>query len=483
MNWTPYILLCMLIIQKWNTIESYFKKVRLFNKQQYELQGKLSYNIQDAYMYGDLSTHMWAVLYNIHRTIQTSNIPIKKVRTVEFPYNKAFEQGEYVHIPSENDKIWVTADIYCVIHIRIKDYKSKSFHYEGGDRNVSDSQVELNEINITLTSTKSIESIIQYIKTVTDAYDAHIKTKDNDKLFIIKPKCSTKDTYCGFALEIPFKSTKAFDNLFFEGKEDLIGRLDTFVKRDKYKVLGLPETLGLLFYGEPGTGKTSAIKAVANYLSMHLIIVPMSVIKTKRQLEELFFDTSKEIRYPNDKRIYVFEEIDCNGWENISTDRKNIGAIGPTSSLSAGEAAIANTVELLTDSIKSGIGIGIGIGADAKKKKEELDDKLTLGAILEVIDGLVETPGRVIIFTTNHKDSIDPALLRPGRIDMQIEFRKLRRSHIQQIFQKWYGYPICHKSLQNIPDYKFTQAEVSQLLFKYQKNSNAFLEEVCRVKY
>ena len=93
-----------------------------------------------------------------------------------------------------------------------------------------------------------------------------------------------------------------------------------------------------------------------------------------------------------------------------------------------------NTVELLTDSIKSGI--GIGIGADAKKKKEELDDKLTLGAILEVIDGLVETPGRVIIFTTNHKDSIDPALLRPGRIDMQIEFRKLRRSHIQQIFQK-----------------------------------------------
>ena len=48
--------------------------------------------------------------------------------------------------------------------------------------------------------------------------------------------------------------------------------------------------------------------------------------------------------------------------------------------------------------------------------------KLTLSGILNFTDGLWSSCGeqRIIVFTTNHKDRLDPALLRPGRMDMHI---------------------------------------------------------------
>jgi len=262
---------------------------------------------------------------------------------------------------------------------------------------------------------------------------------------------------------IEFKTNKTFDNLFFDGKDELLKRLDSFVKREKYNVLGLPETLGLLFYGEPGTGKTSCIKAIAKYLDKHLIIVPMNQIKTRKRLEELFFTT--KYGFPSDKRIYVFEEIDCNGWENIVKDRRLIKDSEPDHK--------ENIVEQLSSTIV--------IETDKDKKDKDNDDKLTLGAILEVIDGLVECPGRVIIMTTNHKDHLDPALLRPGRIDMEIQFKRLRHSHIAEIFKKWYGRSINYEDIRKIPDYKYTQAEISQLLFKYENDSKGFIDEIIKL--
>ena len=45
---------------------------------------------------------------------------------------------------------------------------------------------------------------------------------------------------------------------------------------------------------------------------------------------------------------------------------------------------------------------------------------MTLGCLLNIIDGILEIPGRIIILTTNYIDKIDKALLRPGRIDFNI---------------------------------------------------------------
>lgn len=60
-----------------------------------------------------------------------------------------------------------------------------------------------------------------------------------------------------------------------------------------------------------------------------------------------------------------------------------------------------------------------------KKKKSELDyekrnDRLNLSGLLNVLDGIVECPGRILVITTNRPHVLDAALIRPGRIDKTI---------------------------------------------------------------
>merc|ERR1712224_808878 len=47
-------------------------------------------------------------------------------------------------------------------------------------------------------------------------------------------------------------------------------------------------------------------------------------------------------------------------------------------------------------------------------------DKLTLSGLLNVLDGVVDTPERIVVMTTNHPEILDPALIRPGRIDQKL---------------------------------------------------------------
>jgi len=60
------------------------------------------------------------------------------------------------------------------------------------------------------------------------------------------------------------------------------------------------------------------------------------------------------------------------------------------------------------------MGSAFGPASDLKK------DKLNLSGLLNVLDGVVDTPERILIMTTNHPEQLDPALIRPGRIDKKI---------------------------------------------------------------
>ena len=108
-------------------------------------------------------------------------------------------------------------------------------------------------------------------------------------------------------------------------------------------------------------------------------------------------------------------------------------------------------------------------------KKDE--EPLTLGTILETIDGIVETKGRIIIMTTNHREVLDPALLRPGRIDFELEFKKLRRCDIASIYESMFEVPMPEETLRRINDYTYSQAEISRLIFKHYNDSSGFLRE------
>ena len=97
---------------------------------------------------------------------------------------------------------------------------------------------------------------------------------------------------------------QSFDNVFYPEKSDIVKRIDFFTNnKDWYKKRGIPYTMGFLFYGDPGCGKTSTIKAIANHTQRHIVSIPLNKIRTAKELLHGFYSSSmnyKEI--PLNKR-------------------------------------------------------------------------------------------------------------------------------------------------------------------------------------
>ncbi|VFQ93260.1 unnamed protein product [Cuscuta campestris] len=158
-------------------------------------------------------------------------------------------------------------------------------------------------------------------------------------------------------------------------KKELIEDLERFVgRRDYYRKVGKAWKRGYLLYGPPGTGKSSLIAAMANYLKFDIYELDLSNLRSNADLQELLPTT-------RNRSILVIEDVDC--------------------------------------------GIDLQNRSAAERTRNLFDPnptQLTLSGILNFIDGLWSCCGdeRIIVFTTNYKDRLDPALLRPGRMDVHI---------------------------------------------------------------
>merc|ERR1712117_893783 len=90
--------------------------------------------------------------------------------------------------------------------------------------------------------------------------------------------------------------------------------------------------------------------------------------------------------------------------------------------------------------------------------------KLTLANLLEVLDGVMEMEGRMLIITTNYPEKLDKALIRPGRIDMKVHFGHMTGKSIIDMYNHYFKQdPPASVPVQDIPDLKWTPAEVTQV--------------------
>ncbi|XP_061345643.1 AAA-ATPase At3g50940-like [Gastrolobium bilobum] len=172
---------------------------------------------------------------------------------------------------------------------------------------------------------------------------------------------------------INLEHPSTFETLAMESelKNAVMEDLNRFVKRrDFYKKVGRAWKRGYLLYGPPGTGKSSLIAAMANHLKFDIFDLQLGNIVRDSDLRKLLLATAN-------RSILVIEDIDC----SVDLPERRHG--------------------------------------DGRK---QADVQLTLSGLLNFIDGLWSSCGdeRIIIFTTNHKERLDPALLRPGRMDMHI---------------------------------------------------------------
>ena len=184
--------------------------------------------------------------------------------------------------------------------------------------------------------------------------------------------------------EFRFESGKTFDNVFYSQKEDILKRLDFFTNnKDWYKQRGIPYTMGFMFYGEPGCGKTSTIKAIANHTQRHIVSVPLNKIKTAKELLNVFYSTKMNyVDIPLDKRLYVLEDIDAADLKDTVGERSEKPKDREEEDKDSGK-----------DSPMDMNLFGILKNSSGWDKKFGMQ-KLTLANLLEVLDGVMEMEGR-----------------------------------------------------------------------------------------
>ncbi|XP_044952871.1 AAA-ATPase At3g50940-like [Hordeum vulgare subsp. vulgare] len=243
---------------------------------------------------------------------------------------------------------------------------------------------------------------------------------------------------------VDLRHPSTFDTLAMDGdlKRSVMDDLERFVRRkDYYRRTGRAWKRGYLLYGPPGTGKSSLVAAMANYLKFDIYDLELTEVKSNSDLRRLLVGMSN-------RSILVVEDIDC------SIDLPQRGDQG-----------------------------GEKRGKHSFTGGEDNEDKVTLSGLLNFVDGLWSTSGeeRIIVFTTNYKERLDPALLRPGRMDMHIHmgycspesFKILARNY-HSVDDDHTMYPEIEKLMEEVP---ITPAEVAEVLMR-NDGANAALSDL-----
>lgn len=294
-----------------------------------------------------------------------------------------------------------------------------------------------------------------------DDCEEYTKTKKKEARSLgIKQFKGGETSFCGH-----INKRKTFDSLFFPNKVNVLETLTAFKEKKLYPAhMPIDNKLGILLYGPPGTGKTGFISALANFLERDVMMVHMSRITTRKAFDQLL-DASFSGRY-----IYVFEEFDC--MPGVQKRAETIPAV--ESPISEDGTARCASENLTMAMLMAGTGgstkssASESIMEEIRKEREQSLDKLDLGYILTKLDGLESAENRIMIATTNHPERLDPALLRPGRFDLQLHLTRCTRKMLVDILRFTYQLdeskvPEIEEALKDTPDFKWSPAELLQL--------------------
>jgi hypothetical protein len=401
-----------------------------------------------------------ALLFDIIEGVD-GNYSIYEIK--EYITSKRFsEKLEDMYIISQRSRFLYNAplEIYAILDSYVEESESEK----------KTSSVKTDTITITLYSYKTnIQGIKDLVEEKKQKYLKHIEALRHDKKFIYslcKPSSDESRFECW--KEYPFESAKRFDNIFFEGKAEVVEKVRFFLEnKDWYYKNGIPYTLGIGLSGEPGTGKTSFFKCLANMTGRHLVVLSFKIIKTKTDLERFFMEdryneNNKAHDIGFDKKIIVIEDIDCMG--DIVMDRSLIEKRKQKK-----EAKKKTPVEQI---------IEYNENTCDKMVKQMEDDIVTLDDILNLWDGLNETPGRILGISSNHYDKLDPALVRPGRIDITLKMEKATRNTISKMFEFHYGKKINMSKLKKIKDRHFSPAQIINTYVSNKEDPEGFYKDL-----
>lgn len=460
-----------------------------------EYDGKiaLSTNFYDSKLnqtntFSDRFKALWN--YIIENISDNNTITTIKEYSFENPSNhfRNRERDLGIYMVTQDNKFIISKklDIYAITTIN-REFQEQDNKNGSGKDSKSSSKIE--KITIQLFSYKSdVNTIKNFVEELTNVYLSSIEElRDNKRFIYTLTKVKYEEHRYELWDEVQFSSTRTFSNLFFKGKEDIIKKIDFFINnKEWFYSKGIPYSLGIGMYGPPGTGKTSLIKAIGNYTNRHIIVISLKIIKTKKQLDSIFFEErynsdNKKGSIGFDKKIIVFEDIDCIG--DIVMDREKKKKKSMT-----GLGKKLNFDELSTSS-KINVGDLLETIVATEKATEKLcefpksladEEPITLDDILNLWDGIRETPGRIMIISSNHYYDLDPALIRPGRIDLTLELSYASHEIISEIYNHLFREQLDESKLVSINNNYYSPAEIINIYMNTNNNKDKFIERLMK---
>jgi mitochondrial chaperone BCS1 len=185
---------------------------------------------------------------------------------------------------------------------------------------------------------------------------------------------------------------------------------------------GIPFRRGYLLYGAPGSGKTSIIHSLAGELGLNIYIISLS----KTGLDDNSLNSL--ISSLPEHCIAIMEDIDAAFTHGLTRDRTGAELKDPRHGdlQRRGHHSSEDDFDDCQEQER---------GRSPSKAK---DTQITLSGLLNALDGVSAQEGRLLFATTNRYHSLDPALIRPGRMDIHVEFRLASQYQARELYKRFY---------------------------------------------
>ncbi|OAL42542.1 P-loop containing nucleoside triphosphate hydrolase protein [Pyrenochaeta sp. DS3sAY3a] len=288
-------------------------------------------------------------------------------------------------------------------------------HINATTRNRSEDK----EVIVLSTLGRNVKPIQDFIKDITDQ-----SRKGREKMWRARPRGGPpwlgtwKD--CGYVRPRPMDTVIMDEKL----KTEILEEMSEYLKAstaDWYAARGIPWRRGYIFYGAPGTGKTSFAMALARYFGLDIYtFAPSDDEIDDTHVITLFADIPRRC-------IVLLEDIDA---------------------------------------------AGLGQARMPKNERHNDGEKVsgcTLSGLLNAIDGPMSKEGRILIVSSNLPDKLDKALTRPGRLDRKIEFSLVKKDTARKMFSIFFQEApadLANSFAAMLQEDKFSPAEVQEYLIQ-----------------
>lgn len=328
------------------------------------------------------------VFSEIFRTV-TKNMRWNRLRysqSVDLPYTEEDFRLEYE----------VNNDDVSLNNVHVTFYKNRPIFLIMISRYHGNNRVKCSLIS-TIRTKDAEDFLIEFLAKTCEVERNYNQTHFKRTIDSIVP--DGKDSWSHLSAPSRGNYSRSFNDVFIENDvlDKIRSGIESFInKKEWYREHHIPYHYGIILHGEPGVGKSSISQAIAKEYDMTITnistsnpnLIPSMIDSIKRNNSSLSGHT----------QILLIEDIDC---------------------------------AMLT-------------------KEYDTNGRMTtrrsnLGELLNELDGLSAVSNVIYIFTTNHIEKLDPALIRPGRIDLKLEIKYVNFETLNKFLNFHYGETVKKK--------------------------------------